>query len=122
MSGQLDIPCRREFKDKPSSQWSASLESARASREVGGVENVGKRQFAVRCHVQVWGFDVENDDDVRDAAVADIVEEMEKFKTETPAQEAEENEVEVNELTASPPSLAQLYTMFSPIQELGFSI
>ncbi len=30
-----------------------------------------KRQFAVRCHVQVWRFDVENDDDVRDAVVAD---------------------------------------------------
>ncbi len=44
---------------------------------------------------------------------------MEKFTTETPAQEAEENEVEVNEVTASPPSLAQLYTMFSPIQELA---
>ncbi len=55
-----------------------------------------------------------------DAAVADIVEEMEKFRTETPAQEAEENEVEVNEVTASPPSLAQIYTMFSPIQELAF--
>ncbi len=41
------------------------------SREVGGVENVGKRQFAVRCHLQVWRFDVENDDDVRDAVVAD---------------------------------------------------
>ncbi len=34
-------------------------------------ENVGKRQFAVRCHVQVWRFDVENDDDVRDAVVVD---------------------------------------------------
>ncbi len=40
---------------------------------------------------------------------------MEKFTTETPAQEAEENEV-----TASPPSLAQLYTMFRPIQESAF--
>ncbi len=40
--------------------------------------------------------------------------------TETPAQEAEENEVEVNEVTASPPSLAQLYTMFRPIQESAF--
>ncbi len=76
------------------------------SREVGGVESVGKRQFAVRCHVQVSRFDVENDDDVRDAVVADIVDEMEKFIAETPAQEAEENEVEVNEVTASPPSLA----------------
>ncbi len=33
---------------------------------------------------------------------------MEKVTTETPAQEAEKNEVEVNEVTASPPSLAQL--------------
>ncbi len=43
---------------------------------------------------------------MRDAVVADIVDEMEKVTTETPAQEAEENEVEVNEETASPPSLA----------------
>ncbi len=73
MSGQLDLPFRREFKDKPSSQWSASLEAhaPHPSREVGGVENVGKRQFAFRYHVQVWRFDVENDDDVRDAVVAD---------------------------------------------------
>ncbi len=90
------------------------------SREVGGFENVGKRQLAARCHVQVWRFDVENDDDVRDAVVADIVDEMEKVTTETPAQEAEENEVEVNEVTASPPSLAQLYAMFRPIQESAF--
>ncbi len=27
--------------------------------------------FSVRCHVQVWLFDVENNDDVRDAVVAD---------------------------------------------------
>ncbi len=27
--------------------------------------------FAVRCHLQVWRFDVENDDDVRDTVVAD---------------------------------------------------
>ncbi len=78
---------------------------------------VGKRQFAVRCNVQVWCFDVENDDDVRDAAVADIVDEMETVTTETPAQEAEENEVETNEETASPPSLAQLCDMFRPIQK-----
>ncbi len=45
---------------------------------------------------------------------------MEKVTTETPAQEAEENEVEVNEVTASPPSFAQLYTMFRPIQESAF--
>ncbi len=45
---------------------------------------------------------------------------MEKVTTETPAQEAEENEVEVKEVTASPPSLAQLYTMFRPIQESAF--
>ncbi len=90
------------------------------SREVGGVENVGKLQFAVRCHVQVWRFDVENDDDVRDAVVADIVDEMEKVTTETPAQEVEESEVEVNEVTSSPPSLAQLYAMFRPIQESAF--
>ncbi len=48
--------------------------------------------------------------------VADIADEMEEVTTETPAQEAEENEVEVNEVTACPPSLAQLYTMFRPIQ------
>ncbi len=47
---------------------------------------------------------------------------MEKVTTETPAQEAEENEVEVNEVTASPPSLAQLYAMFHPIQELAFYV
>ncbi len=45
---------------------------------------------------------------------------MEKVTTETPAQEAEENEVDVNEVTASPPSLAQLYAMFRPIQESAF--
>ncbi len=45
---------------------------------------------------------------------------MEKVTTETPVQEAEENEVEVNEVTGSPPSLAQLYTMFRPIQESAF--
>ncbi len=57
---------------------------------------------------------------MRDAVVADIVDGMEKVTTETPAQEAEENEVEVNEVTASPPSLAQLYAMFRPIQESTF--
>ncbi len=45
---------------------------------------------------------------------------MEKVTTETPAQEAEENEVEVNEVKASPPSLAQLFTMFRPTQESAF--
>ncbi len=45
---------------------------------------------------------------------------MEKVTTETPAQEAEENEMEVNEVTTSPSSLAQLYTMFRPIQESAF--
>ncbi len=57
---------------------------------------------------------------MHNAVVADIVEEMEKVTTETPAQEAEENEVEVNEVTASSPSLAQFYAMFRPIQELAF--
>ncbi len=71
--------------------------------------------------VEQW-FDVENDDDVRDAVVADIVDEMEKIATETPVQEAEENEVEANEVTASPPSLAQLYAMFHPIQESAFYV
>ncbi len=65
-------------------------------------------------------FDVENDDDVRDAVVADIVDAMEKVTTETSAQDAEKNEVEVNGVTASPPSLAQLYAMFRPIQESVF--
>ncbi len=45
---------------------------------------------------------------------------MEKATTETPPQEAEESEVEVNAVTASPTSLAQLYTMFRPIQESAF--
>ncbi len=45
---------------------------------------------------------------------------METVTSETPAQEAEENEVEVNEETASPPSLAQLCDMFCPIQESAF--
>ncbi len=62
-------------------------------------------------------FNTENDDDVRDVVVVDIVNEMEKITIETPAQEAEENEVEVNEVTASPSSLAQLYALFRPIQE-----
>ncbi len=30
-----------------------------------------KRQLAVRFHVQVWRFVIENDDDFRDAVVAD---------------------------------------------------
>ncbi len=57
---------------------------------------------------------------MRDAVVADIVDEMEKVKTENLAQEAEENEEEANEVTASPSSLAQLYAMFRPIQESAF--
>ncbi len=57
---------------------------------------------------------------MRDAVVADIVDEMENITIETPAQEAEENEVEANEVTASPPSLVQLYAMFHPIQESAF--
>ncbi len=57
---------------------------------------------------------------MRDAVVADIIDEMEKVTTETPAQEAEGNEVEVDEVTASPPSLAQLYAMFRPIQDRLF--
>ncbi len=69
--------------------------------------------------VKQW-FDVDNHDDVRDALVADIVHKMQMITIETPAQEAEDNEVEVNELTASPPSLAQLYAMFHPIQESAF--
>ncbi len=76
--------------------------------------------FAVRCHVEIWQFDVENDDDVRGAVVADIVDEMEKVMTETPLQEAEDIEMEVNEVAASSPSLAQLSAMFRPIQESPF--
>ncbi len=52
---------------------------------------------------------------MRDTLVADIVDLMGKVTTETPAQEDEENEV-----TASPPSLAQLYAMFRSIQESAF--
>ncbi len=69
--------------------------------------------------VEQW-FDVENDGDVRDAIVSDIVCEMEKLTTETPAQEADENQVEVNEETATPPSLAQLYALLRPIQKSAF--
>ncbi len=47
---------------------------------------------------------------------------MEKVTTETPAKEAEENEVEVNEVTAPPPSLAQLYTMSPYLSGIGFSM
>ncbi len=57
---------------------------------------------------------------MRDAVVPDIVDEMEKVTTETPAQEVEENEVEFNEETASPPSLAQLCPIFRPIQDSAF--
>ncbi len=57
---------------------------------------------------------------MRDAVVADIVDELEKITIKTPVQEAEENEVEVNEVTASPLSLAQLYAMFHPIHESAF--
>ncbi len=87
-------------------------------REVGGVENVGKRQFAVRCHVKVWRFDVENDDDVRDAVVADIVDEMENVTTGTPA--PRRMTWRLMKRQASPPSLAQLRPMFRPIQESAF--
>ncbi len=59
---------------------------------------------------------------MRDAVVADIVEEMERVTTETPAQEAEENEVEVIEVAGSPLSIAQLYAMFRPIQESAFYV
>ncbi len=47
---------------------------------------------------------------------------MEKVTTETPVQEAKENEVEVKEFTASPFSLAQLYAMFRPIKESAWYI
>ncbi len=72
--------------------------------------------------MQVWRFDVESDDEVHDAVVADIIDGMEKVATATPAQEAEENEVEDNEVTASPHSFAQLYAMFTPIQESAFFV
>ncbi len=58
----------------------------------------------------------ENDDDVRDAVVADIVDEMEKITIKTPAQEAEEN------VTASPPSSCASCTLCSyPVQKSAFS-
>ncbi len=44
---------------------------------------------------------------------------MEKVTTENPVQEAEENEVEVNEVTASPPSLIHYVPSNSRI---GFSM
>ncbi len=69
--------------------------------------------------VEQW-FNVENDGNVRDAIVSDIFSEMEKLTTKTPAQEADENQVEVNEETVSPPPLAHLYAMFRPIQESAF--
>ncbi len=58
---------------------------------------------------------------MRDAVVADIVDEMETVTTETPARRGRGgNEIGVNEETASPPSLAQLCDMFRPIQESAF--
>ncbi len=103
MSGQFSST----FENKQSSQWSASQESAGASpcKRSWRRENAGKRQIAVLRHVQVWRFNVETDNDARDAVVADIVDEVEAT-TETPVQDAEENEVEVNEAAASPPALA----------------
>ncbi len=80
VSGQLDPPCRREFKDKLPSQWLASQESARPhpSREVRGVEKCWKAAVCRPLSCTSLAFRVENDDDVRDAVVADIVDEMEK--------------------------------------------
>ncbi len=57
---------------------------------------------------------------MRDAVVSDIVHEMERVTNDTLAQEPEKNKVEVNEVAASPPSLAQLYAMFHPIQDRLF--
>ncbi len=67
----------------------------------------------------VWRFDVENDDDVHYAVVADIVDEME-VTTETPAQEAEENEAEVNQVTASAPYAYALVCYVPSNSGIGF--
>ncbi len=45
---------------------------------------------------------------------------MEKVTIETPAQEAEENKVDVMKVTASPPSLGLWYAMFRPTQKSAF--
>ncbi len=59
---------------------------------------------------------------MRDAIVSDIVSEMEKLTIGTPAQKPDENKVEVDEETASPPSLAQLYAMFRSIHKSAFYV
>ncbi len=59
---------------------------------------------------------------VREASISDIAVDMEQPAIATPARDIEDNECEgeVNEVTAPPPSLAQLQAMFSPIQESAF--
>ncbi len=71
--------------------------------------------------VDRW-FEVENDDGVRAASISYIVDEIEDLTIETREKEAEENEAEDegSEVTASPPSLQQVYAMFRSIQESAF--
>ncbi len=73
--------------------------------------------------VEQW-FDVENNDDVREASISDIADDMEQLAIATPARDIEDNECEgeVDEVTAPPPSLAQLQAMFGPIQESSFYV
>ncbi len=65
---------------------------------------------------------VENNDDVREASISDIADGMEQLAIATPARDIEDSECEgeVDEVTAPPPSLAQLQAMFGPVQESAF--
>ncbi len=71
--------------------------------------------------VEQW-FDVENNDDMLEASISDIADGMEQLAIAIPARDIEDNECEgeVNEVTGPPPSLAQLQSMFSHIQESAF--
>ncbi len=73
--------------------------------------------------VEQW-FDVENNDDVREASISDIADYMEQLAIATPARDIEDNECEgeINEITAPPPSLAQLQAMSVQFRNLHFYV
>ncbi len=76
---------------------------------------------ATDSDVEQW-FNLENNDDVWEASISDIADDMEQLVIANPARDIEDNECEgeVNEVTASHPSLTQSQSMFSPIQESAF--
>ncbi len=61
---------------------------------------------------------------MREESISDIADDMEQLAIATSARDIEGNECEgeVDEVTAPPPSLAQLQAMFGPIQESAFYV